>query len=94
MYSVNKFLKRLFDIVVSFVAILILVPVWLIVAIAIKCDSKGPAIFVQKRFGKNGVPFNFYKFRSMRTEALGSYHLSKGIGPRAHRIPRSKPNLL
>ena len=63
------FFKRFFDIVLSFFGIVILALPMFIIAIAVKCDSKGPAIFVQKRFGKNGVPFNFYKFRSMRTEA-------------------------
>lgn len=41
----------------------------LIIAIAVKCSSKGPAIFKTERVGKNGKPFKFYKFRSMRTDA-------------------------
>ena len=57
--------KRLFDICVAFVALVILSPILLIVAVLIKIDSKGPIIFKQQRLGVGGVPFNMYKFRSM-----------------------------
>jgi len=57
--------KRLLDIVGSLVGILLFSPVMLITAIAIKIDSPGPAIFKQIRLGQRGVPFVFYKFRSM-----------------------------
>ena len=57
--------KRLFDIVASLLGLIILSPVFLITIIAIKLDSKGSAFLVQKRIGKNGKEFNFYKFRSM-----------------------------
>lgn len=60
-----RFVKRSFDIFASLVALLLLSPVMLICAIAIKCDSKGPAVFCQQRVGRNGKPFKFYKFRSM-----------------------------
>ena len=49
MLYVNKFAKRLFDILVSALATIILIPVWIIVAIAIKCESKGPVLFAQER---------------------------------------------
>ena len=65
----RKFFKRLMDIVLSLLGIIILAIPMLIIAIVVKCDSKGPAIFVQERMGKNCKPFNFYKFRSMRTDA-------------------------
>ena len=64
-----KFFKRFFDILVSFICLIIFSPLMLLVAIAIKCDSKGPVIFKQPRMGKNNKPFMCYKFRSMRTDA-------------------------
>lgn len=57
--------KRLLDIVCSFMGLLFLSPIFLIVAIAIKIESKGPIIFKQERVGKNGKHFYMYKFRSM-----------------------------
>jgi lipopolysaccharide/colanic/teichoic acid biosynthesis glycosyltransferase len=61
-------LKRMFDIVVSFALLILLFPVFAIVAFAIKLDSAGPAIFTQKRAGKNGAEFRIYKFRTMRND--------------------------
>ena len=63
------FIKRSFDIVVSFLALLILSPVLLLIAVAIKCDSKGSAILRQKRMGKDGKTFVCYKFRTMTVDA-------------------------
>lgn len=60
-------IKRIFDILVSSVAIIILSPVFLIVAIAIKLESKGPVIYRSKRVGTGYKIFDFYKFRSMYT---------------------------
>ena len=57
--------KRLFDLVVSLTALLILSPLMLAVAIAIKLDSKGPVFYVEDRVGKYGHHFRFFKFRSM-----------------------------
>lgn len=65
MKKVYKFIKRIIDFVLALIGIIILLPIYLITFIAIKLDSKGPAIFVQKRTGKNGKEFNLYKFRSM-----------------------------
>lgn len=62
-------LKRIFDIVVSFVGLVILSPLFLILAIAIARDSKGPVFFKQTRVGRNGVPFKIYKFRTMVEDA-------------------------
>lgn len=64
-----RFIKRLFDFFSSLIALLLISPVLIITAIAIKIDSKGPVIFKQKRMGKNNEVFNCYKFRSMRTDA-------------------------
>lgn len=69
MYSINKFLKRFFDILICSVALIILMPLWIVVAIAIKCDSKGPVFFAQERRTKNGRVFKMYKFRSMVVNA-------------------------
>ncbi len=63
------FVKRFFDIVVSLVMIIILSPIMLVVAVVIKCDSKGSVIFKQRRMGKNKKSFYCYKFRTMRTDA-------------------------
>jgi len=62
------FFKRLFDITMSLLALLILFLPLLIVAIAIKCDSKGPVFFKQNRIGKNKKIFKILKFRSMYTD--------------------------
>lgn len=58
-------LKRLFDIIVSGICLLLLIPLFIIVGIIIKIDSKGPIILKQIRVGKDGKPFKIYKFRSM-----------------------------
>ena len=64
---IYSFFKRAFDIFCSFLAILLLALPMLIVAIAIKCDSKGPVFFKQNRIGKNKKIFKILKFRSMYT---------------------------
>lgn len=61
--------KRLFDIVFSLIAIVVLSPVFLITIIAIKMESKGPVLFKSKRVGTNYTVFDFLKFRSMYTDA-------------------------
>lgn len=58
--------KRGFDILFSIIGLLIVAPLLLIIAIIIKLDSKGPALFVQGRVGKNNQDFLIYKFRTMR----------------------------
>lgn len=59
-------IKRFVDLSGSFIGILLLSPFLIIIGIIIKLTSPGPIIIKQKRIGKNGKPFNFYKFRSMR----------------------------
>ncbi len=67
---VYDFLKRAFDIICSFIALVILLPVFLIISIIISCgDRQGKPFFVQKRCGKNGREFKFYKFRTMCVNA-------------------------
>ena len=65
---IYSFFKRCFDIFCSFLAIILLSLPMLIVAIAIKCDSKGPVFFKQDRIGKNKKIFKILKFRSMYTD--------------------------
>ena len=60
-----KFFKRTFDIVLALLILLLLWPIFLLVALAVKIDSDGPVIFKQQRLGLNGRVFNLYKFRSM-----------------------------
>jgi exopolysaccharide biosynthesis polyprenyl glycosylphosphotransferase len=62
-------IKRFMDILLSIIGILILLPVYAIISIAIKVNSKGPAIFKQVRIGKNHKPFTIYKFRTMVVNA-------------------------
>jgi len=61
--------KRMFDIIFSILAIIILSPVFILTAIAIKLESKGPVLFKSKRVGTNYTIFDFLKFRSMYTDA-------------------------
>ncbi|AQR95091.1 sugar transferase [Clostridium saccharoperbutylacetonicum] len=64
-----EFTKRLIDIISSICGLIILFPILIIVAIAIKIESKGPVIFSQERIGINGIKFKMYKFRSMIVDA-------------------------
>ena len=72
-YGILKFKipiwKRMFDIIFSSIAIIILSPVFILTAIAIKLESKGPILFKSKRVGTNYTIFDFLKFRSMYTDA-------------------------
>lgn len=66
---VYDFIKRLFDIICSLLALIILSPVFIVLAVSVKATSKGPVFFAHKRVGKNGKPLKIYKFRSMVTNA-------------------------
>ena len=66
MYSV---VKRLGDIILSLMGIIILCPIFMIIAIMIKLDSEGPIIFKQKRFGRYRKSFYVFKFRTMKVES-------------------------
>ncbi|WP_311383629.1 sugar transferase [Enterococcus faecium] len=61
-------LKRGIDFLLSLVGIIVLSPIFLILCVAIKIDSKGPVIFKQKRVGKNKSHFYIYKFRTMKVD--------------------------
>jgi exopolysaccharide biosynthesis polyprenyl glycosylphosphotransferase len=67
--GVNQVIKRVFDLAISVPVMVLLAPVWLLVALAIRLDSPGPVFFRQVRSGRHGKPFVFYKFRSMRQDA-------------------------
>jgi len=61
----EQVVKRVLDVVCATLALALLWPVLLLIAVLVRLDSKGPALFVQKRIGKNGRPFSIYKFRTM-----------------------------
>ncbi|MBR0575574.1 sugar transferase [Proteiniclasticum sp. BAD-10] len=63
----RKHLKRFIDVTASGISLVLLSPIFLIVIVLIKIDSKGPALFTQKRVGKEGKEFKIYKFRTMLT---------------------------
>jgi lipopolysaccharide/colanic/teichoic acid biosynthesis glycosyltransferase len=65
----KKLLKRIFDLLISLPAMIVLLPVFAVIIIAIKISSKGSAVFKQQRAGKDGKPFVFYKFRTMKVDA-------------------------
>ena len=64
----KHFFKRVLDIVLSFLGIVILAPLWIALFIAIKLDSKGPIFFKQKRIGIHKTTFDILKFRTMRID--------------------------
>jgi lipopolysaccharide/colanic/teichoic acid biosynthesis glycosyltransferase len=82
----HSLIKRLFDILLSLPVMVVLLPVFVIIIIAIKLSGKGPVIFKQTRAGKNGKPFVFYKFRTMKvdTDPFGASPKS-GTDPRLTR---------
>ena len=76
-------MKRLFDIGVSLITVVILSPLLLIIGAAIKLSSNGSVIFRQERAGKDGKPFVFYKFRTMRPDVDPF-----GASPKSGKDPR------
>lgn len=89
-YLLNRFLKRFFDIVICTIAIIVLMPLWLVVAIVIKCDSKGPIFFAQGRRTKGGRVFKMYKYRSMvvNAERMDAGLFNFGNDPRVTNVGR------
>ncbi len=79
-------MKRLLDIVLTLPAVVILLPVFGVIVIAIRLCGKGPAIFRQERAGKDGKPFVFYKFRTMKTDVDPF-----GSSPKSDKDPRLTP---
>lgn len=89
-YFLNRFFKRFFDILICAVALIVLLPLWLVIAIAIKCDSKGPILFAQERRTKGGRLFKMYKFRSMvvNAESMGAGLFNYKDDPRVTKVGR------
>jgi exopolysaccharide biosynthesis polyprenyl glycosylphosphotransferase len=65
----QRIMKRILDIVLSAIAMILLIPVYIVLALAVKLSSKGPIFFGQERIGWRGKPFTIYKFRTMYTDA-------------------------
>jgi len=61
--------KRIFDLLISLIVFIFILPIFILIILIIKIDSKGPAFFMQKRIGKDKITFNILKFRSMRMDA-------------------------
>lgn len=69
MNEVERKVKRVFDFLVAFVALVVFSPLFIVCYFAVKHEDGGPAIFKQERIGRFGRPFYIYKFRSMRVDA-------------------------
>jgi lipopolysaccharide/colanic/teichoic acid biosynthesis glycosyltransferase len=65
----NRFAKRVMDIIIGTIGCLISIPLWIVISLAIKLDSKGPVLFRQDRSGRDGRVFKMLKFRSMVIDA-------------------------
>ena len=75
--------KRLFDLIVSSIALIVLSPLLLVLAVLVKLESPGPALFTQERVGRFGRLFRIHKFRTMREGApVPGYNLTVGRDPR------------
>ena len=70
----EKFIKRAFDITIAATAFVALSPVWILIALGIKFDSRGAILFKQERVGMDGRKFLCYKFRTMKADADESIH--------------------
>jgi lipopolysaccharide/colanic/teichoic acid biosynthesis glycosyltransferase len=81
--SIPNMLKRGLDIIVSLSALIILSPILVVIALTTRLSSRGPAVFKQQRAGRNGKPFVFYKFRTMKVD-VDTY----GPSPKSEKDPR------
>lgn len=77
-------MKRIFDIILSSIAIVLFIPLFIIVSIFIKTTSKGPIIFKQERSGINRKPFYIYKFRSMKSTTPSNIPTKDLVDPVSH----------
>ena len=82
-------IKRAFDIVIAASGLIVLLPIMMVVAVLIKCDSQGPVFFKQKRMGKGFRHFLIYKFRTMKENSeLTGRPITIGEDPRITRVGR------
>lgn len=72
-----RYMKRIMDIIISMILLLLLTPLFIVIAVVIKLDSPGPIIFSHYRVGKNRKLFKLYKFRTMYVEAPESLSTNK-----------------
>ena len=86
--SFNRFIKRLTDIVGSFLLIVLFSPLMLVVALAVRFSSKGPVIYKQVRVGLHNRNFVMYKFRSMKIDRCDELHFTTQNDDRTTRIGR------
>lgn len=88
MTDAERCIKRAFDITASAVGLILLSPLFALIAIQVKLSSKGPVFYSQERVGLYGIPFRIYKFRTMvdNAEADGIPHLTKDDDPRITKI--------
>lgn len=90
MKYINLAIKRLFDILASGIAIILLLPFWIVISCLIKADSEGPVLFNQGRRTKDGKVFQMYKFRSMvvNAEKMGAGLFNYENDPRVTKVGR------
>lgn len=84
----QSILKRILDLTIALTAVIVLAPLWLLIAALIKIDSPGSALFIQKRLGLSGRVFSMYKFRTMvqNAEQTGTGLFSFENDPRVTRV--------
>lgn len=82
----QRFVKRGFDIFISLMILVVCWPLLLLIAVAVKLDSKGPVVFKQKRLGRDGREFYIYKFRTMVVDAEKGGVYSDNQDPRITRV--------
>ncbi|BFL72950.1 sugar transferase [Anaerococcus nagyae] len=85
MKKISLIIKRIFDIFLSLIGLIILSPLFIILAILIKIDSDGPVFFIQERLGQYGRVFNILKFRTM---VVNAENIGDGISLRSSSDPR------
>ena len=85
----QQIIKRILDILFSLIAIILLIPLYIFLAISVKLSSPGPILFLQERIGEKGIPFKIIKFRTMYVDAekLGP-QLSSTHDPRITKVGR------
>lgn len=81
-------IKRLMDVLFAWIILVVSFPALLLIAVAVKLDSKGPAVFAQRRLGQHGKEFNMYKFRTMVLDAEAGGVYSDDKDTRVTRVGR------